>query len=65
MLLPFRAGRPGLGGGSLRMLGSGGRGRLILGSGPLCLLYSRTQVDDVFFQLSFGSLIVAVVPGRG
>ena len=38
MLLPCRGGRRGLGGGSLRLRGSGERGRLILGFGPLLLL---------------------------
>lgn len=37
MLLPFLDGRLGLGAGSLRMLGNGGHGRLILVFGPLCL----------------------------
>ena len=38
MLLPFRGGLIGLEGGSLRMLGIGERGRLILVFGPLYLL---------------------------
>ena len=64
MLLPFRGGRLGLEGGSLRMRGIGGRGRLILGFGPLCLFVLVTEMMLCFSGLGVRKWRVAIGPRR-